>query len=121
MQHGIVERVKDILSDIIDQPDWKLWYLHAEKIIRHPDYDEEGKHYSLLNHVLIMPILGHCDLAVLHQLYPTYRLFIILWRLVAPQPLRVLRVLFSPVMSRWVGGMVFSWAGGRKKLVWAIS
>ena len=31
-----------------------------------------------------------------------------------PQPLRAVRVLFSPMVSRWVGGKKFVWAVSQK-------
>ena len=37
------ERVQSWFGHMFDIPEWKEWYMHVDKIIVHPRYDEIGK------------------------------------------------------------------------------
>ena len=54
------------------------------------------------------------------DMLPLPAVILLLNCLVTPQPVRAVRVLFSPMVSRWAGSRVDRRAVG-KKIVWAVS
>ena len=34
-----MDRLRGLVGEVLDVPEWKNWMVHADKVIIHPDYD----------------------------------------------------------------------------------
>ena len=41
-QSNFREKVKGWMGDLVDKDSWKDWYIRADKIVIHPDYNPKG-------------------------------------------------------------------------------